>query len=182
MKHSEIGEDLYSKIKNHSEIIQEIQEIKEIEEAIPEFDISDPMNENEFIDIDNNLEEFQEIKPIINPNLIKKPKTIKAIKIKKSTEKAKKKTKPKKTLNPTIFHLKINNEGKLENLDIKKPKIIDKKKINFISKRLKRKKEKNVDKKDKKIKIPNFKNGFSKIRKAIPSRGNKSKDSEKTKK
>ena len=183
MKDSDTGEDINSYIKDHSEILKEIIELKEIEETITKFDISDLLIENEFIEIDNDLEEFQEIKPKIKPEPINKPKTVKTIKIRKPKFiKSKEKKKVQKTLNPTVFHLKINNDGKLENLDIKKPKIKDKKKNNFILKRFKDKKVKTTDKKVKKIKIPNFKNGILKIRKAIPFKSDKKEKSEKPKK
>ena len=65
----------------------------------------------DFIEVDNQLEEFIET----IPKMEEEPKISKKITFKRT------KIKPpvKRELKPTVFHLRLNKEGKLENLDFK---------------------------------------------------------------
>jgi hypothetical protein len=153
MKDSNSGEDLDICVKKHEEIIKEIQEIIEFENRNKEYDLSESDIKEELIEVDNQLEEFTETIPKIEEEpKIRKKIIVRRTKVKQTT---------KKELNPTVFHLRLNEEGKLENLDIKKPEVKERKNRNF---RLKR------NKKDKgKSKFSIFKDGFDRIKKAIPS-------------
>ena len=168
MKESNLGEDLNIHIKDHKEILKAIEEIKEYENRFQEYNLLELEFKEELIEVDNQLEEFIEAIPKKEEKpKIRKKITFKRNKIKRTIE---------RQLNPTVFHLRLNSEGKLENLDIKKLQIKQKtKKRIFKLKRNKKDKQK-LEKTDEKSKISRFIGGLSKIKKAIPSRKKRTED------
>lgn len=152
MKDSNSGEDLEIYVKNHEEIIKAIQEIIKFENRNQEYDLSELDIKEELIEVDNQLEEFTETIPKEEEPKIRKKIVVRRAKVKQGT---------KKELNPTVFHLRLNEEGNLENLDIKKPKVKERENKNSKLKRNKKDIEKS--------KLSKLKGGFSRIKKAIPS-------------
>jgi hypothetical protein len=75
--------------------------------------------------------------------------------------------------------LRINNE-KLENIDIKKPIVKERKKKIFSLTRFKKDKEQGKEKVEKSSKLSKIKGAIGRIKMAIPSRQKKSKDEDET--
>lgn len=152
-------EDINCTLKDHKEILRRIQEIKQIEKKYPEFDISHIQPKEELIEIDEKLEEFTETIP----------KTVEQVKKRKThlLKRHKKKQSVNHPLTPTVFHLRIQDE-KLENIDIKKSPVKDRKKRLF--KKRKESQGKGVEKEEKILKLSKIKGVLVRIRKAIPSR------------
>jgi hypothetical protein len=165
------GEDFNTLIKDHDEILKKIEEIKEFEMKYPEFNLSKIKPKEELIELDEKLQEFDETTPEIREQYIKTKINI--------FNKFKKKSSTDNKLNPTVFHLRINNE-KLENTDIKKPVSKEKKKKLFSIKRKKKDKKQGEDKEEEPSKLSKIKGGFGRIKGAIPSRQKKSKDEKET--
>ena len=168
MKDSNLGEDIDIYIKTHEEILKIIEEIKEFENKYQEYDLSEIQSGEDFIEVDNELEEFVEAIPL-NKEEPRKRVIFKRQKVKEKVQ---------KEIKPTIFHLRLNDDGKLENIDIKKPQA--KKKGRFKFRRKKTEEGEIKEKKDKISKVSKFKGGFSKLKKAIPSRKKKSEDTTET--
>ncbi len=164
MKDSNLGEDIDIYIKTHEEILKIIEEIKEFENKFQEYDLSETQSEEELIEVDDQLVEFVEVIPI------KKEEPRKRV----ISKRQKVKENIQKEIKPTIFHLRLNKDGKLENIDIKKPPA--KKKSGFKLRRKKKEKGETKEKNDKKTKLSKFKGGFNKLKKAIPSRKKKTED------
>ena len=78
---------------------------------------------------------------------------------------------------PTTFRLRINKDGILENIDVKKPKPRPKIKIKF-----RRKEKKESEGSEEKSKFSKLKRGLSKIKRIIPKRGKEENESEETEK
>jgi len=148
----------------HNEINELFEEIKELEKNFEKFDIN-TIEENEESNLIEfaELEEFQTIEDLAE---IKKPIC--------ETEKEK----IEKPINPVTFRFRFNNEGKFENIDIKKPKLNTKSKKSFILKRIKIRKKENTESKETeaKLKFSKLKKVLSKLKRVIQ---NKSKEVEK---
>ena len=143
--------DNSTSIKNHEEILTKLEEIKKIEKLFPAFVIEELQIIDDLIEVERKPEEFIPFKE------------------------------PREPATPTVFRLRFTEDGKLENIDLKKPK--PKKEIIPTLKKTKNKKK--VEKKESKAndeesKISKLKNGLNKIgklKKVIPSRILKDKDS-----
>jgi len=154
--------------KTHREILELIEEIKEFEKKFGEFEIEEYEVEKELKELD--YVTFEEIEPeliLFKEIEEKKPEFEKKIKkFKIDFWKKRKKDlieKIEKPINPTTFRLRINKDGKLENIDIKKPKPRKKIKISF-----RRKEKKESETTQEKSKFMKLKNGLSKIKRIIP--------------
>jgi hypothetical protein len=162
MKELNTGEDVDVHLKDHEKILKKIEEIKEFEKKISKFDLSDIKPKEELIEVDNQLEEFFETQPKDAEKPEENNHLFRGSGKKQHVERA---------LHPTVFHLRIKNE-KLENIDIKKPIVQEKKKKSFRA--TQNKEEKGEDKSEKSSKLSFIKGGIGRIRKAIPSRQKKS--------
>jgi hypothetical protein len=137
-------------IKNHEEILSKLEEIKKFEHMFPAFLIEELKIIDDLIEVEPKPEEFIPFKEL------KEPAT------------------------PTVFRLRLTEDGKLENIDLKKPKPKKEIKLNLkklIPKKITRKKEPKDS--DSKSKISMLKGGLkiiSKLKKVIPSRGTKEKE------
>jgi len=171
MKVTNTGEDFKPSIKDHDEILKRIEEIKELERRFPEFVLSEIKLKEELIELDEELEEFDE-------TVTEKSEQPKKRKI-NLFDKFKKNSSKEHELNPTVFHLRINNE-KLENIDIKKPIVRERKKKIFSLKLIKKDKDQGNDKGEKFSKLSKIKGGIGRIKMAIPSRKKKSKNENET--
>ena len=162
--------------KTHEEILEMLEEIKEFEKKYGELGyegsvIGEDLTELEYVtfeEIETELPIFNEIEPelpIFKEIEKLKPKIIKKNKFKIKFRKKEKIEKIDRPINPTIFRLRINNEGKLENIDIKKQQ--PRKKINISF----RKKDKGEEKSSEgKSKFDKLKSGLNKIKRLIPIR------------
>jgi hypothetical protein len=194
MKELNTGEDFNIKIKDHNEILKQIEEIKEFEKKYEDFGQSNIPLINELNEIEGQLDEFTETLPEsieefteISPESVEEftetsPETIEEFEGSKKSffDRFKRKESIERPLSPTVFHLKIN-ENILENIDIKKPKIKDNKKGIFRFLKRKGKKEEGEDKSEKTSIFSKIKGGFGRIKKAIPSRQGKSEETEEEK-
>ena len=182
MKELNSGEVFNIKIKDHNEILKQIEEIKEFEKKYEDFGQSNiPIND--FKEIEDQLEEFTETLPeTIEEFTDTPPETIEEIEESKISffDRFKRKESIERPLSPTVFHLKIN-EDILENIDIKKPKLRDNKKGIFRFIKRKGKKEEGDNKSEKTSIFSKLKGGFGRIKKAIPSRQGKSEETEEEK-
>ncbi|MEF8848319.1 MAG: hypothetical protein V5A68_04215 [Candidatus Thermoplasmatota archaeon] len=109
-----------SDVKSHGEISQIIDDIKEFERNIQKFEITNIVPEITEENVKSELKKVKNKKQIKN---IRKSKPKKIIKRQKSTKKSgSKKTvgKNKNVANPATFHLKLNENGELVNLDFRK--------------------------------------------------------------
>ncbi|UCF49341.1 MAG: hypothetical protein JSU91_06215 [Thermoplasmatales archaeon] len=163
--------------KTHEEILEMLEEIKEFEKKYGELGyegsvIGEDLTELEYVtfeEIEPELPIFNEIEPelLIFKEIEKvKPKRIKKIKFKINFDKFRKKGKIEKIdrpLKPTTFRLRINKEGKLENIDIKKPQ--PRKKINI---RFRKKDKGEAKSTEEKSKFEKLKSGLFKIKRLIP--------------
>ena len=190
--------------KNHDEIIEMFDEIKEFEDKNPEYYIeTDELIDNELIDLKHKQIDF--IEPNVkyedfvelSPEDIKKSKNENKImyriskKLKKLPIFRLKRKRPKELFDNqskvgATFHLRLNDNGQLENIDLisktkkkssKKSKIF--KKISL--KVSKNKKEKDSEKSEAKGKLSKLKKGFGKIgklKRVIPNRKSSKKSKE----
>jgi hypothetical protein len=163
--------------KTHEEILEMLEEIKEFEKKYGVSDRDEPIIETEipeigyvkFEEIEPDLVIFKEIKEK-KQNFLNKIKKIKLdFKIFRKKETQEEIHIPK---NPTIFRLRINEKGVLENIDFKKPQ--PRKKLNIS---LRRKEKKDKESSEGKLKLGKLLNGLNKIKRIIPKRG-KEEDSE----
>jgi len=165
-----------SNIKIHDEIHELFEELKELEKKFEIFDIKKIEANEELIEFET--ETLEEFLPVEDIEEIKKPKFKDEIKkLEPKTEI--KKEEIKKPVNPATFRFRFNNEGKFENIDLKKRKLKTKSKKRFILKRIKiRKKEKTESGEiEEKSKFSKLKIGLAKLKRVIP---NRSIDAEKT--
>lgn len=156
--------------KTHEEILKMLEEIKEFEKRYGEFEIHEPIIEEVptqpeyviFEEVKPELTIFKEIEEI-KPKIIDK---LKKEKIKFGRKRKKETVKTiEKPITPTTFRLRLNEDGILENIDIKKPKPRQKIKFSF------RKKDKKESKgSEEKSKFSKLKSGLSKIKRIIPIR------------
>lgn len=132
-------------IKKHGEILVIIEEIKQFEQRFPEFEIEESEVKEELIEIEQKPKEFEF--PI----------------------------EQKEPTSPTVFRLRFTEDGKLENIDLKKPKPRIEK-----HSRLKTQKTKNKGKKEKlqttkkesnNSKLKGIISKIGKLKRVIPSRG-----------
>ena len=134
-------------IKNHEEVLSLLEEIKQFEQKYPAFEIDELTYNDELIEIEQKPEYFVPLE------------------------------KPKEPATPTVFRLRFTDEGKLENIDIKKPKPKDENKPSLLKKiKIKKKTDKKESKSSEgKSKLSGLKgslNKISKLKRIIPS-GNK---------
>ncbi|KYK32006.1 MAG: hypothetical protein AYK22_00155 [Thermoplasmatales archaeon SG8-52-3] len=156
--------------KTHEEILELLDEIKEFEKKygeIEETTIECNIPENEYVlfeEIEPDLVIFKEIEEK-KPEISKPSKKFKFNFIKKRKKFVTKKI--EEPLKPTTFRLRINKEGVLENIDIKKPQSRKKLKLNF---RLRKKEGKESKPSDGESKLSKIINVISKIKRIIPKR------------
>lgn len=187
---TQLREDL-SSVKTHAEIVELINELKNLEERYGEFVIEDvevSEESEELIEVEHSeLEQPEQIgakAEIKRPGLTKKLKKYKVFRIKVRN---KSDIKPVKS---ATFKIRFDNSGNLVNTDFRKiePKEPSKLKTKIVGKlpSLKRKGEKGKSEskevQEKKSKVSKLKGGLGKISKlknVIPSRGKKEKKSKK---
>jgi len=169
--------DNFSDIKIYDEIHKLLEEIKELEKKFEKFDIEKIEEKEELVEFEEPeiLEEFQIVQ---DKEEIKNPKFKNEVK-KLEPEFRIKKVKIEKQINPVTFRYRFNNEGKFENIDLKKRKLKTKYKKSFILKRIKIRKKERIVSKDinEKSKFTKLKIGLAKLKRVIP---NKSIEVEKT--
>jgi hypothetical protein len=157
--------------KTHEEILKMLEEIKEFEKKYGIYELEETIIEKESLDFE--YVKFEEIKPDLvyfkeveekKPNILDKIKKFKIdfklFRKKEVTEKIQKPT------NPTTFRLRVNQDGVLENIDIKKPQPKKKIRLSF-----KRKGKKQSDSSEGKTKLSKITNVLGKIKRIIPKRG-----------
>jgi hypothetical protein len=150
MSHPISRDDNSTSIKNHEEILSKLEEIKKFEHLFPAFVIKELKIIDDLIEVEPRPEEFIPFKELREP------------------------------ATPTVFRLRFTEDGKLENIDLKKPNPKKEIKPNLkklIPKKITRKKEQKDN--DNKSKISKLKGGLtkiSKLKKVIPSRGTKEKE------
>jgi len=171
MDETEFNELTNSSItKTHEEILKMLEEIKEFEKKYGVSESVESILEKELPDFE--YVKFEEIEPdmVYFKEVEKKPNIFEKIKKFKIDFKFLRKKELKigfqSPKNPTTFRLRLNKEGILENIDIKKPQ--PKKKIKFSFRKKEKKEIENLEGKSRFLKI---KNGLSKIRRIIPRRG-----------
>jgi hypothetical protein len=166
--------------KTHEEIIEMLEEIKVFEKKYGILSPEESIIEKQQIDFE--YVKFEEIKPDLvvfkeideKHSIFDKIKRFKIdFKIFRKNESIEKIHPPK---NPTTFRLRINKEGILENIDVKKPKPRKKIKFNF-----RKKDKKKSESSEEKSKFSKLINGLSKIKRIIPRKGTEEEsESEKT--
>jgi len=150
--------------KTHEEILKMLEEIKEFEKKYGEFELKKPTTIE--------YETFKEIKPeLVFFKEVEEKKYKILEKFKKFKTKFGKKVQREipetfeKPITPTTFRLKINDEGKLENIDLRKPKPRQKIKFSF-----RKKDKKESGESEKKSKFEKIKTVLSKVKRIIPKR------------
>jgi hypothetical protein len=202
MDASENNNDI-SSTKTHEEIIQMIEEIKQIENNYPEFDITEEEQPEELIEVEEEIiEEFPPVDKELDKTGFKK------------WLDQKKENKPDSK--PATFKIRFDDSGELVNLDFRKPKVkpeVKKKKaVKFNFKKLKGKfkrkgkkteeesegsgeKTEKPDESEEKIEKPKRKKeksskfsglksklgGISKLKRVIPSKKKKDEEKEEVK-
>jgi hypothetical protein len=177
--------------KTHSEIEELFHELKELEEKYSDYKDIKPESKEELIEVGHEEEKINpspikkekiKIKTIIEnveKNILRKPNFHFKIKVRRGSSKNNTQ-KTVKEVQPTTFRLRINEQGKLQNIDLKKPNTTEKRKIKFSIKNRKKREKEQETTKETSI-LDKFKGIFSKIgnlKRAIPSKSN---DSEETK-
>jgi hypothetical protein len=178
MDESDLNQSSTSSIsKTHKEILKMIEELKEFEKRFGDFEIEESQIETEFKEIE--YVTFEEIEPdLITFEEIDENKPELNKKIKKFNLKILNKRKKdifeknEKPLNPATFRLRINKEGILENIDIKKAKPRSLPKIRI---RIRKKDKKETETSEKKSKFSKITRSLSKIKRVIPKRGKEEK-------
>ena len=186
-------DNLNESIKTHDEILSLIKDIKGFEEKYPEYEITEIITSDEYIDVENQIEETK----IPISKEIKKQKGLKSNLKKFKIFRVKFSYKPKQKKKSNIkesasFTLRVNEHGRLVNLDFNKPeqKKETKNKIALKFMQLVKFKRKGKDKgikeenteakeskdKSKKSKLKDKLGKLSKLKKAIPSKKEKSKE------
>ena len=152
MRDINLKEENSTSFKDHEEILAILEELKQFEQRYPAFQIEEPILNEELIEVEPKPEKFVPFKE------------------------------PGAPATPTVFRIRFTEDGKLENIDLKKPK--PKKEFRFSLKKIKSKKR--VDKKEsksnaEKSKISKLKDGLKKIgklKKVIPSRNKQEEEPE----
>lgn len=172
--------DTNSITKTHKEILEMLEEIKELEKKFGEFYIEEPLVEEDLIEVE--YETFEEIEPeLISFKEVeeKKPKFEEKIKKPKSKLKIKRKKdfaeKIEKPITPTTFRLRINKEGELENIDLKKPKPRSRRHIRI---RFRKKGQTESEVTEEISRLAKLKSGLGKIKRAIPTRREEEEETE----
>ena len=151
------------------EIDDLFEEIKKFEKQFENFVINKIELDKELIDAET--ETLEEFLPVEDTDEINKP--ISENEVKNLEPKTEIKDEfIRKPINPVTFRFRFNNEGKLENLDIKKRKLQIKSKKPFILKRIKiRKKEKNESEEIEEIsRFSKLKSVLAKLKRIIPNK------------
>ena len=159
------------------EIDDLFEEIKKFEKQFENFVINKVELDEELMDAET--ETLEEFLPVEDTDEINKP--IFEDEVKNLEPKTDIKDEfIRKPINPVTFRFRFNNEGKLENLDIKKRKLKIKSKKSFILKRIKiRKKEKNESEEIEEIsRFSKLKAGLAKLRRVIPNKTTKVENTE----
>ena len=190
--------------KTHAEIIEMIEEIKKYENKFQKFDLEIIESDKELIDLEPEILEFTEVENdivhfievdkdkleqfgLVQPDQRKQKKKVKK-RIKFRFLNPKKKDENKigevRVINPTIFKLRINEEGKLINTELKAPKVpSNSKKGKFLKKiSIKKGKKSKTETSEEKQKTSKIKEGLRKLgrlKKAIPTKSKKENKSEK---
>jgi len=147
-----LRDDTSTSIKSHQEILAKLEEIKQFEQLFSAFVIEELKINDDLIEVEPKPEVFIPFKE------------------------------PREPATPTVFRLRFTEDGKLENIDLKKPK--PKKEIKPILKKIKNKKK--VEKKESKeinaeSKLSKLKSGLDiikKLKRVIPSRNTKEEEIE----
>jgi len=160
-------------IKNHNEIIQMIDEIREFEDLDINLETDENKKNNEIIEIENKTIDY-------DSNLLdeeNKNKFFDKLKNVHFTSHPNEKDQIEKFVIPNTFNIGFNKTGELVNLDLKKKKNIEKKKHSFSIKNLikrDKKRENNEESdEDDTSKIGKLKaklNFLSKIKKVLPGK------------
>ncbi len=158
-----------SDINIHDEIHDLFEEIKKMEKKFENFIINKVEIDEELINAET--ETLEEFLPVEDKEEIKEQVFVDEVKNLEPKNKIKKED-IGKSINPVTFRFRFNNEGKLENIDIKKRKLKIKSKKPFILKRIKfRKKEKTESKEVEEIsKFSKLKAGLAKLKRVIPNK------------
>ena len=144
MRDINLKEENSTSFKDHEQILAILEDLKQFEKRYPAFEIEEPILNEELFEIEPKPEKFVPFKEPIVPTT------------------------------PTVFRIRFTEDGKLENIDLKKPK--PKKEFRFSLEKIKA--IKRADKKEfkrnaEKSKISRLKDGLkkiSKLKKVIPSR------------
>ncbi len=189
-------------IKSHAEILEIIDEIKELEKKFQDYEIEKINFDEELIEVDDDHIDFVDLDGgeinfieidqdkikqfgLDNNSLVKnkkKPKKRIRLRLFKSKDKDFKEEIKYEIRNPTIIKLRVNDEGKLVNLDLKES-TQKSKQSSFLKKislrRGKKTEEKEPsEKKSKGSKLKGSLGKLGKLKKAIPGKGKKEKTAE----
>jgi len=175
---------------------QQIYVEPEISEEFQPFDVNEKQIEaetelsEEFVELDEKVEKIDfkaetltEFQPIEDIEESKKPKfKFKIRKLKPRTEVEKGKI--EKPINPTTFRFRFNDEGKFENIDLKKSKLKIKTKKPFSLKAIKIRKKTKTDSQDeeKNLRFSKLKTGLAKLKRVIPNKSSENKITDENKK
>lgn len=147
MSEPSLDQETSSVTKTHEEILAMFKEIKQLEASFPAYEIGKYEVEEELIEVAHEEE----------PILIEEPQI------------------KKEPTSPTVFRLRYNEEGNLENIDMRKPK--PHKEIHINLSKL-RSKEKEPKVKEEIPKTSRFRGGLSKLKRIIPSRNEEEEETE----
>jgi len=156
----------------HEEILELIEEIKELEKKYPGNNTEEP-ELKEFIEIEQEIPSEQ-VEFISVEEEPEKPGLIQGFKksqILKNKPKLKSEV-PKKDITPATFKIRVNDEGKLVNIDLKKSKVKSeaKKPINLKKFNIFKKKTKNKEKKSMVSRMKGGLRSVGKLKRVIPFR------------
>ena len=151
MRNPNLKQDNQNFLKNHEEILSILEEIKKFEQRYPAFEFEEPTYNEELIEIEPKPEVFVPLEKTRGP------------------------------AKPTVFRLRFTEDGKLENIDIKKPKSKKTTKFSIFNKiNIKKKKDQTESKsKEDESKISRLIGGLykiSKLKRVIPSRNKREKE------
>ena len=149
MSKPKLDQETSSVTKTHEEILAMFEEIRQLEARFPAYEIEEQEVEEELIEV------AHEEEPVVieEPEIKKEP------------------------TSPTVFRLRYNEEGNLENIDLRKPK--PPKEIHINLSKL-RNKEKKSEVKEKKPKSSRLRGGLSKLKRVIPSKSEEEEETEET--
>jgi len=150
MSDSNLKQDNSTYLKNHEEILSILEEVKQFEQRYPVFEIEEPTYNEELIEIEPKPDDFVPFKD------------------------------PREPVTPTIFRLRFTEDGKLENIDMKKPKPKKETKLRLkkiITKNKADKKESKSNEGESKIsRLKGRLNKISKLKRVIPSQSKTEKE------
>lgn len=177
---SDLTKNNTSPARTHKEILQLLEEIKEFEKKFGEYDLETIEVDEEIIEVEH--EEPKKEEPVPPVEEIKKPK----LKEKLKKLKPKHDVKKEKLVTPTTFKLRFNEEGKLENIDIKKFKSKPKTKrhLKLRKSKVEKKEKTEGEVKEETSRLSKLKGGLSKLgrlKKAIPTKSKTSEEKEESK-